>query len=65
MGRKGRRGQSCRRLRDTKEMRLAGVALLAAGMILLFLCVPGWAWAAFIGALLVACGLWLVTFGVR
>lgn len=60
-----RRPRPVRRLRDTPEIRLLGVLLLAAGMVLLFLCVPGWAWAALIGAALVACGLWLVTFGAR
>ena len=60
-----RRPRSSRRLRDTPEIRLLGLLLLAAGMVLLFLCVPGWAWAALTGAALVAAGLWLVTFGPR
>lgn len=60
-----RRPHPVRRMRDTPEIRLLGVLLLAAGMVLLFLCVPGWAWAALIGAALVAAGLWLVTFGAR
>lgn len=64
MGR-GRRTHPSRRLRDTPEIRLLGVLLLAAGMVLLFLCIPGWAWAALTGAALVAAGLWLVTFGAR
>lgn len=59
------RPRPSRRLRDTPEIRLLGVLLLAAGLVLLFLCVPGWAWAALTGALLVAAGLWLVTFGAR
>ncbi|MBQ2952614.1 MAG: 2-oxoglutarate translocator [Clostridia bacterium] len=44
-------------------VRLLGVFLLAMGMALLFLCVPGWAWAALTGASLVACGLFLATSG--
>ena len=60
-----RRARPSRRLRDTPEIRLLGVLLLAAGLVLLFLCIPGWAWAALIGAALVAAGLWLVTFGAR
>lgn len=60
-----KRPRPCRRLRDTPELRLLGVLLLAVGLVLLFLCVPGWAWAALTGAVLVAAGLWLVTFGAR
>lgn len=60
-----KRPRTQRRLRDSPEVRLLGVMLLAVGMVLLFLCVPGWAWAALTGALLVAAGLWLVTFGTR
>lgn len=60
-----RRPRPKRRLRDTPEIRLLGVLLLAIGLVLLFLCVPGWAWAALTGAALVAAGLWLVTFGAR
>lgn len=41
------------------EMRLLGVILIASGLILLFLCVPGWAWAALVGSALVVLG-WLL-----
>lgn len=36
-----------------------GYALLAAGVILLFVCIPGWVWLALIGVGLIAAG-WLV-----
>ena len=36
-----------------------GVILIAAGLLLLFLCIPGWFWAALAGALLIALG-WLM-----
>lgn len=36
-----------------------GYVLLAAGAILLFACIPGWAWLALLGVLLMAAG-WLV-----
>lgn len=36
-----------------------GYVLLAAGAILLFICIPGWAWLALLGVLLMAAG-WLV-----
>lgn len=51
------------RVRDAAEVRLLGVVMIAAGLVLLFLCIPGWAWAAMIGAALVAAGFWLVTLG--
>lgn len=40
-------------------MALIGYVLLAGGIILLFICIPGWAWLALIGVLLIAAG-WLV-----
>jgi len=38
---------------------LIGYVLLAAGIILLFICIPGWAWLALIGVALMAAG-WLI-----
>lgn len=35
---------------------IIGAVLIAAGLILLFLCIPGWAWAALAGILLIAAG---------
>jgi hypothetical protein len=37
--------------------------MVIAGLVLLFLCIPGWAWAALIGAGLIAVGFWLLTPG--
>ena len=56
-----KRPHPARRQRDPADNRLLGAMLLAAGLLLLFLCVPGWAWAALVGAMLVAFGLWLIT----
>ncbi|MBR5548085.1 MAG: hypothetical protein IKU70_14060 [Clostridia bacterium] len=39
--------------------RLIGYLLLTAGIILLFVCIPGWAWLALIGVALMAAG-WLI-----
>ena len=39
--------------------RLIGYVLLAAGIVLLFICIPGWAWLALIGVALMAAG-WLI-----
>lgn len=64
MGRRcGRRrhGAGC----SLQELHLVGVVLLAAGLVLMFLCIPGWAWAALLGAVLTALGLWLATLGIR
>ena len=44
------------RMHGPAELRLLGVLLIAAGLVLLFLCIPGWAWAALIGAGLVVAG---------
>ncbi|MBR6568957.1 MAG: hypothetical protein IKK75_00735 [Clostridia bacterium] len=67
MGRCCRRGR-CRLgsgvRRGWECVRLAGVVLLTAGLVLMFLCIPGWAWAALLGAALTALGLWLATLGI-
>lgn len=52
-------------MRGMAEIRLLGVVMIAAGMVLLFLCIPGWAWAALIGAALVAAGYCLLIGGGR
>ena len=35
---------------------LIGAGLMAGGLILLFACVPGWAWAALAGLVLIGAG---------
>lgn len=40
-----------------------GVILIAAGLLLLFLCIPGWAWAALAGVALIAVGYVLIRLG--
>ncbi len=47
-------------VRSGVEMRLLGLVLIAVGLVLLFLSIPGWAWAALIGAGLVVIGWMLV-----
>ena len=37
-----------------------GLVLIAAGLILLFACIPGWAWAALAGILLIVVGYALI-----
>ena len=39
---------------------IAGYALLAAGIILLFVCIPGWVWLALVGVVLMAAGILLL-----
>ena len=39
---------------------IVGIALIALGALLVFLCVPYWAWLAVIGALLIALGILLI-----
>lgn len=40
-----------------------GAVMAAAGLLLLFLCVPGWAWTALIGMALLASGWLLIRLG--
>jgi len=53
------------RRRDAGEVRVLGLVMMMAGLVLLFLCIPGWAWAVMIGAALVAAGYFLLTCGQR
>lgn len=53
------------RTRDAGELRVLGLVMIMAGLVLLFLCIPGWAWAVLIGAALVAAGYCLLTCGKR
>ncbi len=39
---------------------IAAYCLLAIGALLLFLCIPGWAWAALIGCLFIVAGIILL-----
>lgn len=43
----------------------AGIAMLTVGLLLIFLCLPGWAWAALTGLLLVVAGMLLIRAGGR
>ena len=38
---------------------IVGIMLIGAGLLLLFLCIPGWFWAALAGAVLIVLG-WLL-----
>lgn len=51
--------------RDDGAARLVGCILVSMGMLLLFLCIPGWAWAVLAGAALVAAGYILIQAGRR
>lgn len=50
-------------LRGLPPAYLLGLVLLLTGLVLLFVCVPGWAWTALVGVVLTALGLWLLTLG--
>ena len=39
---------------------IAGYVLLAVGIILLFVCIPGWVWLALLGVVLMAAGTLLL-----
>ena len=62
-----RRNQTrARCYRDPNRLlQLIGGALVAVGLLLLFLCIPGWAWAALAGIILVAAGVLLIRLSGR
>ena len=43
-----------------QALRIIGVVLIGVGLLLLFLCIPGWAWVALAGAALVLGGFLLL-----
>ncbi|MBR6571853.1 MAG: hypothetical protein IKK75_15510 [Clostridia bacterium] len=47
----------CKPYPGSRYGRWIGYALLAIGIVVLFVCIPGWAWAALLGVLLIAAGL--------
>lgn len=50
---------------DPGRIRLAGIVLMAVGLLLLFLCIPGWAWLALAGSLLLIAGYLLFSANLR
>ena len=45
---------------QNKALTIAGCILLVTGILLLFLCIPVWAWLALFGILLIAAGFVLL-----
>ena len=50
---------------QNRVLTVIGGVLIAAGLLLLFLCIPGWAWAALVGTVLVAGGVLLIRMANR
>ena len=50
----------CYPTQGNKVLQVIGLILIAIGLLLLFLCIPGWAWAALIGIILIAAGYLLL-----
>ncbi len=46
--------------KGSKVLQIIGLILIAVGLLLLFLCIPGWAWVALIGITLIAAGYLLL-----
>lgn len=59
------RRETQRVCRQGSVLPAVGWVLIAAGLLLLFVCVPGWAWAALAGILLVLAGYALLRLGRR
>lgn len=47
---------------NSLALQIAGIVLMIIGVVFLFLCIPGWAWAAVIGFALIIAGYLLVRF---
>lgn len=58
-----RRAGETRCYKQGSALPLIGVVLIAAGLLLVFLCIPGWAWAALAGITLIAAGYVLIRLG--
>ena len=46
---------------EQKPLQIAGYVLLAVGALILFLCIPCWAWIALLGVALVGLGILLLS----
>lgn len=46
-----------------RPLLILGCCLIATGLLLLFLCIPCWAWAALLGSVLIALGYLLLRLG--
>lgn len=55
-----RRDTTCYPSSERKPFEVLGYILIGVGVILLFLCIPGWAWVALIGVVMVVLGYFLV-----
>lgn len=53
------------RCRYTSSLLLTGTLMLSAGLLLMFLCIPGWAWAALAGLTLIVLGYALICRAIR
>lgn len=50
---------------NARTVKLAGAVLIILGVLVLFLCIPGWAWAALAGCALTAAGVVLISVSGR
>lgn len=50
----------CYPTKGNRVLQFVGLVLIAVGLLLLFLCIPGWAWVALIGIILIAVGYLLL-----
>lgn len=57
-----RRFEKCYPTGNSKPLMIAGYALVITGVILLFVCIPCWAWLALLGLALMIAGILLLKF---
>lgn len=50
----------CYPTKGNRVLQIIGLVLIAVGLLLLFLCIPGWFWAALIGIILIVAGFLLL-----
>lgn len=59
----GWEGRGYKRCNRSSALPAMGAVLMGAGLILLFVCIPGWAWLALTGMVLIAAGFVLIRLG--
>lgn len=59
----GWEGRGYKRCYRSSTLPTIGLVLIGAGLILLFVCIPGWAWLALTGIALIVAGAVLVKLG--
>lgn len=61
----GWEGRGYKRCYRSSALPALGVVLIGVGLVMLFVCIPGWAWLALTGIVLIVVGAAMAKLGAR